>query len=96
MIESSLRSQFPDLFRFIDEDKVAVSYSPYSRSFYISLYENIGKQLIYFCPWTGSRLPRPLNSEFEDLLESKNLSILEPESWPSSWRSEQWWIDAGR
>ncbi|MFN3946346.1 MAG: hypothetical protein ACK4K7_15625 [Allosphingosinicella sp.] len=51
-------------------------------------------QEIAFCPWTGKPLPRSLAKEFERMLKSKGLSIMEPETWPSHWRSEQWWIEA--
>ena len=92
---SILEADYPELFRFVNEKKIAIHYSAPRRLFQIGAEEGGFGQAIMFCPWTGKKLPRPLSEEFSKLLTSKDLSILEPETWPEKWRSERWWIEAG-
>jgi hypothetical protein len=86
--------EFPELFRYIREEKIAVFYNPSRRSFSIGSYDTGMRQEIYYCPWTGKRLPRSLAAKFSDMLREKDLSALEPETWPEEWRSEEWWRKA--
>lgn len=92
---SVYEGEFPELFGFIREGKLEIYYSPYRRSFAIGGKETGLRQEILFCPWTGRQLPSSLSEKFSALLESRDLSALEPESWPEEWRSEAWWIKAG-
>jgi hypothetical protein len=95
-VQSIFKQDFPQLFDFIEEDKLAVFYDPSRRSFGIGTQEGHAVQEIYYCPWSGKKLPTPLSAQFGDMLESQDLSALEEETWPEEWRSEAWWIRAGK
>lgn len=92
---SVLEKEYPLLFQFILEQKIAVYYNPSRRSFSIGSKELSMVQEISYCPWSGQKLPRSLSDEFSKMLESRDLSALEPETWPKEWRTEAWWIRAG-
>lgn len=95
-MQSVYEESFPELFEFIREGKIEIYYSPSRRSFSIGGVEKGIRQQISFCPWTGKELPPSLADEFTHKLESKNLSALEPDTWPEDWRGEDWWMAAGR
>lgn len=92
MVQSIYEREFPEMFAFINERKIAVYYSPPHRSFAIGGVDSLMRQEIAFCPWSGKRFPKSLSKEFSAKLESLDLSIFEPEKWPEDWRSEAWWI----
>lgn len=95
-MKSIYEASFPELFRFIREDKLPVRYFSEKRLFALRL-EDAGPvyQEIRFCPWSGKQLPKPLTDEFIALLTKMNLSALEPETLPPEFRTEQWWIERG-
>jgi hypothetical protein len=92
---SIYESEFPELFEFIRENKIAVTYHPEKRSFSIVAFDGLMRQPINFCPWTGRVLPPSLADEFANRLEALDLSALEPDTWPIDLRGEEWWIREG-
>ena len=94
-MHSVYEGDYPEIFRFIKEGKVAIYYSPSQRSFAIGGIEPHIRQEIYFCPWTGKKLPPSLSAKLSEKLEALNLSILERETWPEELGSEAWWINEG-
>lgn len=94
-MRSIYEDEFPQLFAFIREGKIEIYYNPSRRSFSIGGVEQGLRQEITYCPWTGKGLPRSLSREFSRKLESLDLSVLEPETWPREWRSEEWWQKEG-
>ena len=92
---SVFENEYPVLFRYIRERKLEIHYCASRRAFAIGGIDSCMRQEIHFCPWSGKRLPKSLAAEFSRMLETKDLSGLEPETWPEAWRSEKWWIDAG-
>lgn len=93
-MKSIYREIYPEIFSFLEENKLSVRYVAYRRSFVILSHDGEYGQEISYCPWTGKKLPDSLADKFGELLESKGLSAFEPETWPDSWRSEEWWISA--
>ncbi|CAC9580370.1 hypothetical protein BPUTSESOX_747 [uncultured Gammaproteobacteria bacterium] len=53
---------------FLEEDKVRISYNNIFREYSIELNSN-ATQLIYYCPWCGSKLPKSLDDEYLNKLE---------------------------
>jgi hypothetical protein len=94
-MQSVYEKDFPEIFEFIKEDKIAIYYNPSQRSFSIGGIDGYMKQEIAFCPWSGKKLPKSLLEEFSAKLESLDLCIFEKETWPEGWRSEAWWIKEG-
>jgi uncharacterized protein DUF6980 len=92
---SIFEKDFPELFSFIKENKVSIRYFPYERRFAIGLETIPAYQEIFYCPWSGKRLPAALSDEFAEILAERGLSILEPDTWPEDLRDESWWIRAG-
>lgn len=92
---SIYENEFPEIFRFIREDKLEIYYDPSRRVFQIGGKIFGMRQQIAFCPWTGNQLPLPLSGVLSEMLASRDLSGLEPETWPDEWRTEQWWIKKG-
>lgn len=95
MIYSVYREEFPQIFYFIDENKIGLKYNPSQRSFSILSQDGFYSQEINFCPWTGKSLPPSLSERFSEMLESKDLSILEPSNWPEIYKDETWWLELG-
>ena len=80
----------------LDDNTTQIKYNPIFRSYYIPLYKNAAKQLINFCPWCGTKLPRSLRMDWFEILENeykldpyndpKNVKDL-----PEEFKSDQWW-----
>ncbi|MEM1380416.1 MAG: hypothetical protein AAGH41_07320 [Pseudomonadota bacterium] len=95
MIQSTLRHEFPELFRFVDDEKVAVHYTPKYRQFAIGLYTVPALQTISFCPFSGRELPRCLREDFMDRIEGLDLEPFETSTHPPAFHSEEWWVTEG-
>jgi hypothetical protein len=75
VIESALRSAYPDLFFFIDRGECGLGYSPRVREFHLAVRpgSEVVQQLA-FCPFSGKALPESLRQAFFDQLETIGLS----------------------
>ncbi len=89
---SSLKTEFAQMFAFIDEGKVAIFYSPKFREFSIRLRNGHAMQNIQYCPWSGKKLPRSVSKEYFDILEKMNVEPFEHDKIPLEMKSEDWWI----
>lgn len=94
-MESVYEDEFPELFRFVREGKIEIYYSPNRRSFSIGGMEDGVRQEIYYCPWSGKKLPPSVSEEFCCKLEASGLSAFEPDTWPEDWKNENWWKKEG-
>lgn len=94
-MKSIYEKEFPEMFRFIREDKLEIYYDPPRRVFEVGGKTRGMRQQIAYCPWAGSRLPQSLSQIFSEMLASRDLSGLERETWPEDWRTEEWWIEKG-
>lgn len=97
-VESIYRDQFPDFFQLIDDDSVAVRYSPVMREFAILRPQHSSVQVIRFCPLSGKELPASLRDAFFDDVEARGLSTSDPDyrtKLPPTYQSEAWWREKG-
>ncbi|MCI5048518.1 MAG: hypothetical protein MRY59_13540 [Aquisalinus sp.] len=92
---SILKKEFSLLFRFIEEDKVAIKYIPYHRSIYIKIPSSGSLQEIHYCPWTGKKLPKSLSDEYFDQLDKLGIDSENLDEIPEEMKSEEWWIRLG-
>ena len=85
-----------EMTRLLAVGEVSLIYTDRHRSYGI-LYPpecGLGQQVIHFCPWCGSKLPRPLDDEWFDLLEGLGLEPGDPNI-PAEMRSDAWWRNRG-
>ena len=98
MIESTLRSAYPELFFFIDRGECGIDYSSRFREFSLMVRpnSNVFQQLI-FCPFSGKPLPASLRDPFFDTLETLGFvnGIADVEKAPEEFQSEAWWLSRG-
>lgn len=47
---------------------------------------------IYYCPFTGKKLPKSLRNKLGNRLEKRDLEFFETETHPPEFRGEEWWI----
>ncbi len=92
---SIYETEFPELFSFIHEGKVAVEYLERFREFYIKLSTNSGLQLIHFCPWSGKPLPQSVRDQYFDILEDPELTPYAVRKLKQQMQDEAWWIAKG-
>ena len=98
-IETVLRDQYPEMFRFIDAGECGLWYFPKFREFNLQVRgssKSVG-QRIHFCPFTGKALPGGLRDEYFDALEAIGLhdGLSDVEKAPLEFQSEAWWIARG-
>ena len=75
-----------------------LKYDPIFREHYMPLIKNKKEiELIYFCPWCSTELPKGLRDEWFKILE--NEYKLEPtldrdsvKDLPEEFKNDQWWI----
>ena len=96
MIPSVLRTDYQDLFFFIDRGECGLNYSPRTREF--SLFVRPGSpvvQQLLFCPFSGRALPRSLRTSYFDELEKIGLAdgLNDIDKAPEEFQSERWWIE---
>lgn len=92
---SIYENDFPELFAFIREGKVAIGYMERFREFYISLPRTNACQLIHFCPWTGKPLPASVRDQYFEVLENPNLTPYAVRKLKREMAGEAWWIARG-
>jgi uncharacterized protein DUF6980 len=52
-------------------------------------------QIIRFCPWCGSRLPKGLRDQWFDVLEQLGIEDPWEQEVPEEFKTEEWWIERG-
>jgi hypothetical protein len=98
--KSSLYDEFPDILDSACNPEFPVLYSPSIRRF--SLIETWGPavRIIKYCPWSGKRLPKDLDDEWEKIVPE----TLGNEDWtydeareklPNEFHTEEWWVKHG-
>lgn len=81
---------------FLSDKRIPLHYDPIMREYFLPLKNSKAIQLIFYCPWCGSKLPKDLGEEFLDILEKEyglehNLDILENANLPKEFKSDKWW-----
>jgi hypothetical protein len=74
--------------------RIPLNYSSRFREYYLNFCSNSKiVQLITFCPWCGSELPKSLRNEYFDILESEcDLeNCLDVEAVPEEFKTDEWW-----
>lgn len=89
---SKLATEFPELFDHIDDGNFSIVYIPNKRHFGMTLRGSEVIQQIFYCPWTGRKLPNSLWDTFFDELESIGVDPMEDDI-PEEYISEAWWIN---
>ena len=77
-----------------------IQYDSSIRKFFMIIDDPDGThQLLFFCPWCGSKLPEVLEEEWGDILE-KEYGIKDP-CWdeehlvPKEFKTDEWWKKRG-
>lgn len=97
-MKSVFEKCFPDLFEAINRGDSPLKYDGKTRRFSISvIIDNDGRvsnssDTIYYCPFSGTKLPTELSDEWYDEIESLGLDPWEDEI-SGNLSTEQWWID---
>jgi len=89
---------------FLEESKVAIGYSERFKSYYLYLKgSDVASQRIYYCPWCGEKMPKPLDDEYDtELSKVLNINIdditldtySDPEI-PKEFKTDEWWKKRG-
>ncbi len=75
----------------LNEQKVAITYTPHFREYAILLIGNGDvSQSVKFCPWCGQRLPESLRETWFDKIWGLGLETEDPEI-PAELRTDEWW-----
>ena len=82
----------------LSENNSPLSYEPYTRSYSMEYpHEKKGNpnqvavaELLYYCPWCGTKLPKELMDEWaeivEDILDQEQIEKL-----PHEFKTDEWW-----
>jgi hypothetical protein len=88
-----------DFFKqMLNDCKVRLEYRPTFREFGIKLVGSGGLQLIDYCPWCGTKLPKELCKEWDDILRKeyhKNPDKIMVEEAPAEMQTDEWWKKRG-
>lgn len=85
----------PDMRKFLNEEKVGISYNPFAREYSINLISSTSTmQLIDYCPWCGTKLPKPLRDVWAELLDT--MELYDPfgddrDKVPEEFWTDKWW-----
>jgi len=80
----------------LDDSRIEIDYWPVFREYSVST-RSIAIQLIFYCPFCGSKLPKELRDEWGEILENE-YNIDDPfcdqdsEKIPDEFKSDLWWI----
>jgi hypothetical protein len=77
--------------KHLSEGEVAVTYSPKFREYGIRILDGGSAiQVLRYCPWCGTELPRDLRDAWFESVEKLGLEPDEP-SLPDEFHSDDWW-----
>jgi len=85
-----------DFFKqMLNDCKVRLEYRPAFREFGIKLVGSGGLQLIYYCPWCGTKLPERLYEQWRKVLIAE-YGVQDPddvgiEEAPIEMQTDEWW-----
>ena len=85
---------------FLQDAKVPLKYYPIAREYGLALQHSSAIQLIYYCPWCGTKLPESLRDKYFDILEKEysiepGLDIKNDPNIPHEFKSDEWWKKRG-
>ena len=84
--------------KYLEDNEIVVDYHPIFRIYSIDLATSGATQRIHYCPWCGTKFPKPLKNEFWDIIENQlNIEtdifdFMENPTVPEEFKSEEWWI----
>lgn len=81
---------------FIDDKRIPIDYTPSLREYYIPLVRKTAKQLMFYCPWCGVKLPTSLRDEWFDILRNEYsiddlCDTKNEDSFLQEFKSDIWW-----
>lgn len=85
---------------FLEDPKVPLKYYPITREYGLILNHSSAIQLIFYCPWCGTKLPKDLREEFFNILEKEygiepEFDIQNDPNIPEEFKSDEWWKKLG-
>ena len=84
-----------EMARHLEEGEVAIVYLDHFREYGIRVLDGgSALQSIYFCPWSGDRLPASLRAQWFDIVEDFGMEPDDP-NLPSELQSGEWWRKRG-
>ena len=80
----------------INEREKIIGYIPRTRSIGINISDST-MQLINFCPWCGTKLPKSLEQEMGDILiDTLGLDDIDDDPhMPEEFKTDEWWKKRG-
>lgn len=81
----------------INDLECALNYNPKFREYTIGANKkSIVRNVIYFCPWCGNKLPKSLRAEYFKILADEyspdvNLESYKNLDFPDDFKSDSWW-----
>ncbi len=87
-----------DNFLHCEKDEECIDYYEDTRK-YLVRSKNGCYTKIQFCPWCGTKLPKDLNTEWEEIV-AKEFGITEYDYWnedkiPPEFKTDEWWKKRG-
>lgn len=79
---------------FIEDKRIDVQYDEILREYFIHVhYGGTARQLLLFCPWCGSKLPKNLRDEYYDILREifGEDAELDEVNLPEEFKNSAWW-----
>ena len=84
--------------KHLSSGEVSIVYTARYREYGISTRweynRSAAKQLIYYCPWCGTKLPENLRDVWFNLIEEMGLEP-DDEAVPEDMKSDDWWSKKG-
>jgi hypothetical protein len=78
--------------RHAENTKEPVAYDARFDEYSIQVPGGASRQLLWYCPWCGERLPRSRRDEWFDALEARGIDPID-DPIPEPFQSDAWWRD---
>ncbi len=82
---------------FLKEDKIDIVYWPSERFYGIGSKRGTSSaQLIHYCPWCSTKLPKDLNDELcKIIFDELKLDDFDDPRMPEEFKTDEWWKKRG-
>ena len=80
----------------LEDPKVPIEYYPIAREYGLTLRGSSAVQLLYYCPWCGTKLPESVRDLFFQILREQynidpGFDIKNDPNIPPEFKSDEWW-----
>jgi hypothetical protein len=76
---------------FLDDVRIPLNYNPILREYNIPLKKSSAQQAIFYCPWSGTKLPKSVREEYFRILEEEYNIDSSTKDIPKELKSDIWW-----